>query len=156
MRTLNRTSLVMALALTPVAPLLGQRGSPPPGVPYLFTLDLAGTALDEFPSAVKALNGTMTVVDKDGQHMLRASSPSELLVTLPAVLPAVFTVEVDLIPKSCCAPEDLMLEGTPARNRGVASVELTWHSSHIMAVGGGIRARRRWAEGSEPGGGGNP
>src|SRR5258706_15331888 len=30
-----------------------------------------------------------------------------------------------------------MLEGTATRNRGVASAELTWHSAHIMAVGGG-------------------
>jgi hypothetical protein len=103
----------------------------------LFVLDLAGTPLDEFPSAVKALNGTMTTVDKNGQRMLRASSPSEFLITLPQNLPAAFTVEVDLIPKSCCNPEDFMLEGTPSRNRGVASAELTWHSAHIMAVGGG-------------------
>ncbi len=113
------------------------RGGPSRQGPYLFVLDLAGTPLDEFPSAVKALNGVMTVVDKNGQHMLRASSPSEFLVTLPQLLPADFTLEVDLIPKSCCNPEDFMLEGTPTRNRGVASAELSWHSAHIMAVGGG-------------------
>ena len=113
------------------------RGGPSRQGPYLFALDLAGTPLDEFPSAVKALNGTMTVVDKNGQHMLRASSPSEFLITLPQSLPTDFTVEVDLIPKSCCNPEDFMLEGTPTRNRGVASAELTWQPTHIMAVGGG-------------------
>src|SRR6185503_338913 len=80
---------------------------------------------------------TMTTVDKDGQRMLRASSPSEFLITLPQNLPAAFTVIVDLVPKACCNPEDFMLEGTPARNRGVASAELTWHPAHIMAVGGG-------------------
>jgi hypothetical protein len=105
--------------------------------PPLFILDVQGTALDEFPSGVKALNGTMTVVDKNGQRMLRASSPSEFLITLPQNLPAAFTVVVDLIPKACCNPEDFMLEGTPTRNRGVASAELTWHPEHIMAVGGG-------------------
>ncbi|HEU5219052.1 MAG TPA: hypothetical protein VFU23_10360, partial [Gemmatimonadales bacterium] len=105
--------------------------------PYLFVLDLQGTALDEFPDAVKALNGVMTVVNKNGQHMLRASSPSELLITLPQALPPVFTVEVDLIPKACCNPDDIMVEGTPARNRGGASAELTWHPAHISVVGGG-------------------
>ena len=39
----------------------------------LFVLDVQGTALDEFPSSVKALMGTMTTVDKNGQRMLRAS-----------------------------------------------------------------------------------
>ena len=107
------------------------------GGPYLFVLDLQGTALDEFPSAVKALNGTMTVVDKNGQHMLRASSPSEFLITLPQVLPPDFTVEVDLIPKSCCNPDDFMLEGTATMNRGAASAQLTWHPARISAVGGG-------------------
>lgn len=105
--------------------------------PFLFVLDLAGTPLDEFPNGVKALNGTMTVVDKDGQRMLRASSPSEFLITLSQALPADFTVEVDLIPKSCCNPDDFMLEGTPTMNRGVASVQLTWHPARLRALGGG-------------------
>jgi hypothetical protein len=105
--------------------------------PYLFVLDLQGTPLDEFPSAVKALNGVMTVVNRNGQHMLRASSPSEFLITLPQVLPPDFTVEVDLIPKSCCNPDDLMVEGTPTMNRGPASAQLTWHPAHISVVGGG-------------------
>ncbi len=129
MRSLRRTGLVLALALAAAARLAGQ--SP------LFVLDLQGTALDEFPSAVKALNGTMTTVDMNGQRMLRASSPSEFLITLPQNLPAAFTVILDVIPKGCCAPEDIMLEGTPTMNRGVASVQLTWQPAHIMAVGGG-------------------
>jgi hypothetical protein len=47
--------------------------------------------------------------DRNGQHMLRASSPSEFLITLPQPLPPDVTVEVDLIPKRCCNPEDFML-----------------------------------------------
>ncbi len=129
MRTLRLTGLVMALALAAAVRLPGQ--SP------LYVLDLQGTALDEFPSGVKALNGTMTTVDKNGQRMLRASSPSEFLITLPQSLPAAFTVILDVVPKGCCAPEDVMLEGTPRMNRGVASVQVTWQPAHIMAVGGG-------------------
>jgi hypothetical protein len=114
----------------------GTGGPSHPG-PYLFVLDLAGTPLDEFPSGVRVRNGTMSVVNKNGQHMLRASSPSELLITLPQASPLDFTVEVDLIPKSCCNPEDLMIEGTPAMNRGPTSAQLTWHPAHLMVVGGG-------------------
>jgi hypothetical protein len=135
-RTLWCGGLVAALLLS-VGEGLRAQGNPPPGVAYLFTLDLGGTPLDEFPSAVKALNGVMTVVDKDGQHMLKASSPSEFLLTLSQNLPAAFTVEVDLIPKSCCAPDDFMLEGTATMNRGPASVQLTWQPERISAVGGG-------------------
>jgi hypothetical protein len=129
------TGWLLAGALAP-AHLVAQPAIQRPG-PYLFVLDLQGTALDEFPSAVKALNGVMTVVDKGGQHMLMASSPSELLITLPQALPAVFTIEADLVPKACCNPDDFMVEGTPTRNRGIASAELTWHPERISAVGGG-------------------
>jgi hypothetical protein len=102
----------------------------------IFTLDLAGTSLDEFPASVKALSGVMTVVDKNGQHMLKASSPSEFLITLPQALPADFTVVLDFIPKACCAPDDIMLEGTPTMNRGPASAQLTWQPERISVVGG--------------------
>ena len=89
-----------------------------------------------FPG-VKALSGVMTVVDKNGQHMLRASSPSELLITLPQALPQDFTLEFGIIPKSCCNPEDLMIEGTPAMNRGPASAQISWTPTGLMLVGGG-------------------
>jgi hypothetical protein len=126
-------SLLLLVPIVSVA----QAPVPPPGRPYLFVLDLQGTALDEFPSSVKALSGVMTVVDKNGQHMLKASSPSEFLITLPQVLPADFTIELDVIPKSCCAPDDIMLEGTPTMNRGPASAQLTWQPERLSAVGGG-------------------
>ena len=125
------------LLLTAPVVASAQPSGPRPERPYLFVLDLQGTALDEFPSSLKALTGVMTVVDKNGQHLLKASSPSEFLITLPQALPADFTVELDVIPKGCCAPDDIMLEGTPTRNRGVASVELTWHPERVSAVGGG-------------------
>ena len=125
---MTRTKIACTLSLLLTAPSAAQP---------IFTLDLSGTSLDEFPAAVKALNGVMTVVDKNGQHMLRASSPSEFLITLPQVLPADFTVVLDFIPKGCCAPDDIMLEGTPTMNRGAASTQLTWHPERISAVGGG-------------------
>src|ERR1043165_5910460 len=136
MRALPRAGLGIGLMLMAAARLSGQ-ASPPPGRPYLFVLDLQGTALDEFPSSVKALSGVMTVVDKSGQHMLKASSPSEFLITLPQVLPADFTIELDVIPKGCCAPDDIMLEGAPTMNRGPASAQLTWQPERLSAVGGG-------------------
>ena len=129
--------VLAGLVLMPAGATSGEGGSPPLPAPDLFVLDLASTALDEFPGSVKALNGVMTVVDKNGQHMLKASSPSELLVTLPEPLPQDFTVEFSFIPKACCAPDDIMLEGTPTMNRGLASAQLTWHPARISVVGGG-------------------
>jgi hypothetical protein len=132
MRTRVLSLLLLALPAVSTAQSTTTWAGPP-----LFVLDVQGTPLDEFPNGVKALNGVMSTVDKNGQRMLKASSPSEFLITLPQVLPAAFTVIVDLIPKGCCAPDDFMLEGTPTMNRGVASVQLTWHPERISAVGGG-------------------
>jgi hypothetical protein len=136
MRSFVRAGVVWSLLFGAAAVLPGQSRLTWAGPP-LFILDVQGTPLDEFPNGIKALNGVMTTVDKIGQRMLMATSPSEFLITLPQALPAAFTVIVDLVPKACCAPDDFMLEGMPARNRGAASVELTWHPDRISAVGGG-------------------
>ena len=128
--------MLAGLVLIPAGAASGRGGSPTLPAPDLFVLDLASTALDEFPGSVKALNGVMTVVDKNGRHMLRASSPSEFLITLSQALPQDFTIELEFIPKGCCAPDDIMLEGTPTMNRGSASAQLTWHPERISVVGG--------------------
>src|ERR1043166_2776162 len=132
----NRITGACAESLLLSGPLEG-RSTPQLNSQPIFALDLASTPLDEFPASVKALTGVMTVVDRGGQHMLKASSPSEFLITLPQVLPADFTIELDLIPKGCCAPDDIMLEGTATMNRGPASAQLTWHPERLSAVGGG-------------------
>src|ERR1043166_8986736 len=135
----NRITGACAESLLLSGPLEG-RSTPQLNSQPIFALDLASTPLDEFPASVKALTGVMTVVDKSGQHMLKASSPSEFLITLPQVLPADFTIELEVIPKGCCAPDDIMLEGTATMNRGPASAQLTWQPERISAVGGGGEA----------------
>ena len=109
-----------------------------PGTRTIFDLNLAATPVGEFPQNLRALQGTMTVVQKDGIPMLKASSISEFLVLLPEVLPQDFTVEFALVPKACCNPADLTFEGTRTINRGVASAHIEWDSDgYIVVVGGG-------------------
>ena len=108
-----------------------------PGTRTIFELNLAGTPVGEFPQGIKAKLGTMTVVEKDGKPMLRASSPSEFLISLPEVLPQEFTVEFALVPKKCCAPQDLTFEGSREQNRGVASAQIEWDSDGSLVVAGG-------------------
>ena len=127
--------------------VLGQPTPPPgvavaagfvPGSRTIFDLNLAATPLGEFPQGLKALQGTMTVVQKDGKPMLKATSASEFLITLPEVLPQDFTVEFDLVPKGCCNPQDLTFEGSRRQNRGGASAHIEWDSDgQLMVVGGG-------------------
>ncbi len=106
------------------------------GVRDIVNLDFAATPIGEVPKGLRLLQGNLDVVDKDGMHMLRASSPSEFVIQLPEVLPKDFTVEFELIPKACCNPEDLMLEGVLSGSRSSVSAQLTWHPAHLMVVGG--------------------
>ena len=64
--------------------------TPPPGVAVaagfvsgsrtIFDLNLAATPLGEFPTNLRVLKGTMTVVQKDGMPMLKATSDSEFRI----------------------------------------------------------------------------
>jgi len=108
-----------------------------PGSRTIYDLNLATTPVGEHPQGIKTLRGTMTVVQKDGKPMLRASDPAEFLIALPEVLPQDFTVEFALVPKKCCAPQDLVFEGSREQNRGVASAQIEWDSDGSLAVAGG-------------------
>jgi hypothetical protein len=103
----------------------------------LFQLDLSGTPVGEFPSAIKQLKGSMAVVLQGGVPMLKASAASEFLITLPQVLPRDFTLEFDLVPKRGSNPQDLSFEGTPTINQGTGSAHVLWHATGYLGVVGG-------------------
>jgi len=107
-----------------------------PGARTIIDLNFAGTPVGEFPKGLRLLEGNLEVVDKDGMHMLRASSPSEFAIRLPEALPKNFTLEFELIPKTCCNPIDLMVEGVLSGSRSSVSAQLEWHPSHFAVVGG--------------------
>jgi hypothetical protein len=110
-----------------------------PGGQQLFLLDLSGTPVGEVPTTIKPLRGNVEVVLQGGMRMLKASSASEFLITLPQVLPQDFTLEFDLVPKRCCPPPDLSFEGTPTVNQGSASAHLLWQADGYLAVVGGAQ-----------------
>ena len=103
----------------------------------LFTLDLASAPAGGMPKGVTLRRGKATVVTKDGSPMLKASEPTELLVTLPEALPDGFTIEFEVIPKACCNPEDISFEGTRRIARSPTSMEVEWHPETIRLIGGG-------------------
>lgn len=83
-------------------------------------------------------DGYMQMVVKDGQRMLKASGQVALLVTLPDALPPDFTVEFDIVPKPCCNPEDISIEGTKAIDRGAESALVAWRYDGLWIYGGGF------------------
>lgn len=121
----------------PVAATAGLPTSFVPGSRTIFDLNLAAEPLGGFPRRLSLQKGNVEVVAKNGAPMLKASMESEFLITLPEPLPQDFTLELELIPKACCNPDDLMLEGTPSRNRGANSAELVWDAEALRVVGGG-------------------
>jgi hypothetical protein len=108
-----------------------------PGQRTIFDLDLSGTPPGQFPKQLKLLSGTMTVVQKDGMPMLKASEPSQFLIVLPELLPPDFTVEFELIPKAGGNPNDLQFEGTEYIDQGVASARISWDPEYLWITGGG-------------------
>jgi hypothetical protein len=108
-----------------------------PGTRTIWQLNLANLQPGDLPAGMKLLQGNLELGSKDGKPTLFTNKPTDFLIRLPEVLPADFTIEFEIAAKKCCNPEDLMLEGTLKRNRGVASAEVTWDPSHIMVVGGG-------------------
>ena len=71
--------------------------------------------------------------------MFKASKPTELLVSLVEKLPRDFTVELELVPKECCPPPDLTLEGTAAIDQGPGSAHLLWQADGSLGVVGGAQ-----------------
>ena len=138
LRARGGVTLAHAVAILTCVPLIATAQ-----VPSRYTtgreilkLDFASTEIGDFPTGIKMLTGTMDVVDKGGMHMLRASSPSEVIVQLPEVLPEQFTIELDIVPKACCAPDDIAIEGTDIDHRGAGTAQITWQTPRISVVGG--------------------
>jgi hypothetical protein len=116
----------------------GQGGGFVPGSRELFSVNFAAEPLGEFPKSLRLRQGTMDMVEFDGQRMLKASDRSMFLVRLPEVMPEDFTLEFDLVPKECCSPEDLAFEGTLEINQGESSAHVLWKRETLTIIGGAV------------------
>jgi len=132
------------LSMTQPSPSSAQSGGFVAASRDLFVLDLAALPVGEFPKSVKLLRGNVTTVEKDGQHMLRASDPAQVWIPFSQVTPADFTIELDLIPKPLgINPEDFAIEGTMATNRGAGSMMMDWSTQGLEVYGGGAEPFQR-------------
>jgi hypothetical protein len=114
-----------------------QGGSAPVGGRTLVAMNFAGTQVGDFPNGIEPNTGNLEVVDKNGQRMLRATSESSFLVTLPELMPQDFLLEFELVPKSGHGGYDFSIEGTKDIDQGSQSIHLLWHSTNVRGVGGG-------------------
>ena len=86
---------------------------------------------------IRVQKGAWAAVQKDGRRMFKAGKPTEILVSLLEKLPQNFTVELELVPKECCPPPDLSIEGTAVIDQGPASAHLLWQADGAVAIIGG-------------------
>ena len=91
----------------------------------------------QLPGVVRVLSGGVTGALRNGVQALKAASPTELLISLPELLPQDFTLEFDIIPKQCCNPEDFGVEGTATLSRSSSSAQILWHRNSQSVMGGG-------------------
>ena len=144
MRHASLRLFVLLLAGVGLSAPLGAQGSDfKAGSRTLYAVDIATVPVGEFPKGMKLLRGNVTVVDHDGQRMLRASDPAAIFISFGEAVPADFTVEIDLVPKPFgVGPDDLVIEGTMTSDRGPASAQLVWSSQRIEVTGGGEMFQR--------------
>ena len=83
---------------------------------------------------IQVVQGAWAPVQKDGMRMYKMGKVTELVVSLLEPLPQDFTLEIELVPKTCCNPADLAVGQV---NQGDASAYLSWDSDGYLSANGG-------------------
>jgi hypothetical protein len=135
--------LVVGLSFAAVPHLGEAQGGMMPGASDIAFLDFASSTPGPFATGgstgpLRVLDGTLHIVDHLSQRMLRASSRTTLVLSLPRVLPRDFTLELDLVSKECCQPEDVAIEGSSSLIpiQSSTSANVRWSSESMSIVGG--------------------
>lgn len=102
----------------------------------LVSLTFGNMTATTLAAALTVQSGALRPVVHLGQPMLRVGERTALLVHLPEVLPQDFTLEFDIVPKTCCMPEDLAVEGTRTIDQGTTSANVLWHRDQLIVIGG--------------------
>src|SRR5689334_1996142 len=112
-----------------------------PGARTIFFTDFTDDQVGNFPKRLTFKTGQMEVVELDGgQRALKASSPSELVIPLPEVLPQKFTVELDVINRDSrgVAANTFELTGGSALN-DAKYTQVGWGHNGLSVSGGGVQ-----------------
>ena len=108
-----------------------------PGSRVLYYNDYSEDVVGNFPKRLGFKSGNMEVAELDGQRYLRATAPSVLTITLPEVLPARFTIEIDVINRKSLDGAAFALQGTLLQMRDGKNSTITWGAGGAGLTGGG-------------------
>ena len=112
-----------------------------PGARTIFFTDFTDDQVGNFPKRLTFKTGQMEVVELEGgQRALKASSPSELVIPLPEVLPQKFTVELDVINRDTRAVGATTFDLTGgSRAMDSKYTMVGWGHNGLLVAGGGLQ-----------------
>ncbi len=108
-----------------------------PGNRVILFADYADDQVGNFPKRLTFRNGNMEVAELDGQRYLRITGSSVLGIPLPEVLPAKFTIEIDVINRKALDGAAFRLQGGLVWSNTGKTSTVEWGSDGVGLSGGG-------------------
>ena len=108
-----------------------------PGTRVLYYNDFTEDVVGNFPKRLGFKSGNMEVAELDGQRYLRVTAPSVFNIPLPEVLPARFTIEIDVINRKSLDGIAFQLQGTLLQMRDAKNSSIVWGAGGAGLSGGG-------------------
>jgi outer membrane protein OmpA-like peptidoglycan-associated protein len=111
-----------------------------PGSKVLFYTDFSEDRSGSFAGRLHYRRGSMSVVERDGRRMLRATAKSEFLIPTGSPLPERFTLEMDVVAPTgyCCLDGVVFFEGGTEVDQGRYSAEVSWAPHGAWVNGSGM------------------
>jgi OmpA-OmpF porin, OOP family len=113
-----------------------------PGQKTLYFSDFTDDQVGNFPQRLEYKTGTMEIVEfEGGQRALKASSPSEFYIPLPAVLPDKYTIELDVINRGTKRVGANTVEVSGAESfSDHNTIRVGWGHGGLETDGGGLQS----------------
>lgn len=113
-----------------------------PGQKTLYFSDFTDDQVGNFPQRLEYKTGTMEIVEfEGGQRALKASSPSEFYIPLPAVLPDRYTIELDVINRGTKRVGANTVEVSGAETfSDQNTIRVGWGHGGLETSGGGLQS----------------
>ncbi len=108
-----------------------------PGSRTIFLTDYADDLVGNFPKRLVFKLGNMEVAEVDGRRFLRATAHSVFTIPLPEVLPARFTIEIDVINRKVLDGPAFQLQGAEAPLQLAKTSTISWGTGGAGLTGGG-------------------
>ncbi len=108
-----------------------------PGERVIYYADFTDTQVGNFPERLEFKEGNMEVAELGGKRVMRATSYSKFIISLPEALPQRFTIEFDVINRPSLAGAAFYLRGSAGRVDDAKTSIVSWGSDGAALMGGG-------------------